>query len=156
MAENRERKNKRVDDLKKALESGGRVLPNNFEAEQAVLGCALIDSEICLNIIGRLEEIDFYNETHKNIFRAIRDLQKDSITADFVSVSDYLEKKGLINSVGGISYITSLTNVVPSAAGYSHYVEIVKRDSILRQVIITCGDTITKAYDKDSDETIST
>jgi len=154
MAENRERKNKRVDDLKKALESGGRVLPNNFEAEQAVLGCALIDSEICLNIIGRLEEIDFYNETHKNIFRAIRDLQKDSITADFVSVSDYLEKKGLINSVGGISYITSLTNVVPSAAGYSHYVEIVKRDSILRQVIITCGDTITKAYDKDSDETI--
>ena len=154
MAENRERNNKRVDDLKKALESGGRVLPNNFEAEQAVLGCALIDSEICLNIIGRLEEIDFYNETHKNIFRAIRDLQKDSITADFVSVSDYLEKKGLINSVGGISYITSLTNVVPSAAGYSHYVEIVKRDSILRQVIITCGDTITKAYDKDSDETI--
>ena len=154
MAESRERNNKRVDDLKKALESGGRVLPNNFEAEQAVLGCALIDSEICLNIIGRLEEIDFYNETHKNIFRAIRDLQKDSITADFVSVSDYLEKKGLINSVGGISYITSLTNVVPSAAGYSHYVEIVKRDSILRQVIITCGDTITKAYDKDSDETI--
>ena len=154
MAETRNKNNKRVDELKKALESGGRVLPNNFEAEQAVLGCALIDSEICLNIIGRLEEADFYNETHKNIFKAIRDLQKDSINVDFVSVSDYLENKGLINSAGGISYITSLTNIVPSAAGYSHYVEIVKRDSVLRQLIITCGDAITKAYDKDADETI--
>ena len=125
MAETRERKNKRVEDLKKALESGGRVLPNNFEAEQAVLGCALIDSEICLNIIGRLEETDFYNETHKNIFKAIKDLQKNSIAVDFVSVSDYLDSKGLISSAGGISYITSLTNIVPSAAGYSHYVDIV-------------------------------
>ena len=154
MAETKDRKNKRVEELTKALESGGRVLPNNFEAEQAVLGCALIDSEICLNIIGRLEENDFYNETHKNIFKAIRELQKNSINIDFVSVSDYLESKGLINSAGGISYITSLTNIVPSAAGYTHYVDIVKRDSILRQVIITCGDTITKAYNKDSDENI--
>ena len=154
MAEYKERKNKRVDDLKKAFEAGGRILPNNFEAEQAVLGCALIDSEICLNIVGKLEENDFYNETHRSIFRAIKDLQRDSINVDFVTVSDYLDRKGLINSVGGIAYITTLTNVVPSAAGYNHYVEIVRKNSVLRQIIITCGDTITKAYDKDSDENI--
>ena len=154
MAETREKNSKRVDDLKKALESGGRVLPNNFEAEQAVLGCAINDPEICLNIIGSLEEIDFYNETHKNIFKAIKELQKNSITVDFVSISDYLENKGLSSSTGGISYITSLMNIVPSAAGYSHYVEIVKRDSVLRQVILTCGDTITKAYDKEADQGI--
>lgn len=154
MAEYKDRKNKRVDDLKKAFEAGGRILPNNFEAEQAVLGCALIDSEICLNIVGKLEENDFYNETHRSIFRAIKDLQKDSINVDFVTVSDYLDRKGLINSVGGIAYITTLTNVVPSAAGYNHYVEIVRKNSVLRQIIITCGDTITKAYDKDSDENI--
>ena len=154
MAEYKERKNKRVDDLKKAFEAGGRILPNNFEAEQAVLGCALIDSEICLNIVGKLEENDFYNETHRHIFKAIKDLQKDSINVDFVTVSDYLDRKGLINNVGGIAYITTLTNVVPSAAGYNHYVEIVRKNSTLRQIIITCGDTITKAYDKDSDENI--
>lgn len=154
MAEYKERKNKRVDDLKKAFEASGRILPNNFEAEQAVLGCALIDSEICLNIVGKLEENDFYNETHRHIFRAIKDLQKDSINVDFVTVSDYLDRKGLINNVGGIAYITTLTNVVPSAAGYNHYVEIVRKNSVLRQIIITCGDTITKAYDKDSDENI--
>ena len=154
MAEYKERKNKRVEDLKKAFEAGGRIMPNNFEAEQSVLGCALIDSEICLNIVGKLEENDFYNETHRHIFRAIKDLQKESINVDFVTVSDYLDRKGLINNVGGIAYITSLTNVVPSAAGYSHYVEIVRKNSVLRQIIITCGDTINKAYDKDSDENI--
>ena len=117
MAETREKNNKRVEDLKKALESGGRVLPNNFEAEQAVLGCALIDPEICLTIIGRLEEIDFYNETHKNIFKAIRDLQKDSIAVDFVSVSDYLEKIGLINSVYEQSvylHLQTVSKVLPA------------------------------------------
>ena len=154
MADYKERKNKRVEDLKKAFEAGGRILPNNFEAEQAVLGCALIDSEICLNIVGKLEENDFYNETHRHIFKAIKDLQKDSVNVDYLTVTDNLDRKGLINSVGGIAYITSLTNVVPSAAGYNHYVEIVRKNSILRQIIITCGDTITKAYDKDSDENI--
>lgn len=154
MAETKSKNNKRVDDLKKALETGGRVLPNNYEAEQAVLGCALMDPEICLNIIGGLEEIDFYNETHRNIFRAIKDLQKNSIRVDFVSVSDYLDNKGLISSAGGIAYITSLENIVPSAAGYSHYINIVKRNSILRQLILTCGDAITKAYDKDADENL--
>ena len=154
MAGYKERKDKRVEDLKKAFEAGGKILPNNFEAEQAVLGCALIDSEICLNIVGKLEDSDFYNETHRHIFRAIKELQKDSVNVDFVTVSDYLDRKGLINSVGGIAYITTLTNVVPSAAGYNHYVEIVRKDSVLRQIIITCGDTIAKAYDKDSNENI--
>ena len=154
MADYKERKNKRVEDLKKAFEAGGRILPNNFEAEQAVLGCALIDSEICLSIVGKLEENDFYNETHRHIFKAIKDLQKDSVNVDYLTVTDNLDRKGLINNVGGIAYITSLTNVVPSAAGYNHYVEIVRKNSILRQIIITCGDTITKAYDKDSDENI--
>ncbi len=73
-------------EIRKALESGGRVLPNSFEAEQAVLGCALIDSEVCLSIVGKLEEEDFYNETHRNIFKAIKDLQNSPVIADFVTV----------------------------------------------------------------------
>lgn len=155
MAETRAtKKDKREQEIKKALETGGRIMPNNFEAEQSVLGCALIDSEICLNIVGRLDENDFYNETHRQIFHAIKELQKNSTNVDFVTVSDYLDSKGMINNVGGMAYITSLTNIVPSAAGYTHYVDIVRKNSILRQIIITCGDTIVKAYDKDSDETI--
>ncbi len=154
MAERRSRQSDKSEEIKKAIEGDGRSLPNNFEAEQAVLGCALIDSEAALTVVGKLEEIDFYNETHRNIFRVVRDLFSRSVAIDFVTVSDELEKKGLISSVGGMSYISSLSNIVPSAASVNHYIEIVKRDSILRQVIMSCGKTIQMAYEKDSDETI--
>ena len=155
MAESKRYKQKdRTEEIKNAIEGDGRSLPNNFEAEQAVLGCALIDSEAALAVVGKLEEIDFYNETHKNIFKVIRELFSKSKAIDFVTVSDELEKKELISMVGGMSYISSLSNIVPSAASVNHYIEIVKRDSILRQVIISCGQTIQKAYEKDSNESI--
>lgn len=155
MAERRKTKEEqRVEEIKKALESGGRILPNNFDAEQAVLGCALIDSEAALTIVGKLEEIDFYNDTHRKIFAAIKSLYAISAPIDFVTVSDELEKKGYINDVGGMAYISSLSNIVPSAASCNHYINILKRDSVLRQVITVCGDTIAKAYEDDSNESI--
>ena len=132
----------------------GKMLPNNFEAEQAVLGCALIDSEAALTVISKLEEIDFYNETHRSIFSVIKKLFQNSVSIDFVTVSDELEKQNLISAVGGMAYISSLSNIVPSAASANHYIDIVKRDSVLRQVILACGKTIEKAYDKGSDESI--
>lgn len=156
MAETRANR-KTTKDAKEAqslVEGGGRILPNNFEAEQAVLGSALIDSEAALQVVGKLEEVDFYNDTHKSIFKVIRDLYAKNVSIDFLTVSDELERQGLISSVGGISYITSLSNVVPSAASCSHYIEIVKRDSILRQVILASGNIINKAYEKGADETI--
>ena len=154
MAERKTTRNDKTEEIRKAIEGDGRSLPNNFEAEQAVLGCALIDSEATLAVVSKLEEIDFYNETHRHIFKVIKDLFSQSKSVDFVTVSDELEKKELISSVGGMSYISSLSNIVPSAASVNHYIEIVKRDSVLRQVIITCGQTIQRAYEKDSDESI--
>lgn len=148
------RKEQQEEMVRRALESGGRILPNNFEAEQAVLGCALIDQEASLTVISKLEEIDFYNETHRSIFNVLKELYKQSKSVDIVTVSDMLEKKELITAIGGIEYLTTLSNVVPSSASVNHYIEIVRRDSVLRQVIIACGNTITKAYEKDSDESI--
>ena len=76
-------KEKREQEIRKAFESGGRILPNNFEAEQAVLGCALIDSEAALTVVSKLEPVDFYNETHRNIFAVIKDLFSKSISSLF-------------------------------------------------------------------------
>ena len=147
-------KEQRQEELRRALESDGRILPNNFDAEQHVLGCAIMDQEAALTVVSKLEEIDFYNETHRNIFKVIKELYVNSKNINIVTVHDGLEKKGLINAVGGIAYITSLSSIVPSSAGVNNYIEIVKRDSVLRQVIMVCGDTITKAYEKDSNESI--
>lgn len=135
----------------KNISIDGRVLPNNFEAEQAVLGCALIDSEATLLVVSRLTEIDFYNETHRNIFIAIRELFKKPAPVDFLSVADELEKKGLLSSIGGITYLSTLSNLVPSAASCSHYIDILKRNSILRQLIQISGNIVERAYDKDAD-----
>lgn len=132
----------------------GRILPNNFEAEQSVLGSALIDNEATLLVVSRLIEEDFYNDTHKQVFRAIKSLFADSRPVDFVTVSDELEKNNMLDSVGGIAYISSLANIVPSAASCSHYVDIVRRDSVLRQVIKASGSVIEKAYGKGADENI--
>ena len=136
MAVRKTREEQRVEEIKKALESGGRILPNNFDAEQAVLGCALIDSEAALTIVGKLEELDFYNDTHKKIFAAIKRLYANSAPIDFVTVSDELEKDGYISDVGGMAYISSLSNIVPSAASANHYINILKRDFSGNQIII--------------------
>ena len=145
MANNKESNNKAPD---------GRILPNNFEAEQAVLGCALIDSDAALAVIGRLEVSDFYNSTHRLIFNAIKDLTNSATPVDFITVSGKLETAGKLGDVGGMSYISGLTNIVPSAASYSYYIDQVKKASILRQLIGIGGDIISEAYKNGSDESI--
>lgn len=138
---------------KTAVESG-KILPNHFEAEQAVLGCALIDADAALSVISKLEESDFYNATHRFIFAAIKSLQNRAKPVDFITVSDELESQGKINNVGGMAYISNLTNIMPSAASCNHYIEIVKKDSVLRQLITASGEVIEQAYKGDNDDSL--
>lgn len=147
-------KNRSKSETSKRSDFDGRVPPNNFEAEQAVLGSALIDPEAAILVVGKLEENDFYNQTHRNIFKAICELTKNAKPVDFLTVADELEKEGQINDVGGIGYVQSLTTIVPSSASCAHYAEIVKRNSVLRQIIGVCGDTISSAYGENADERI--
>lgn len=144
MAETKNTGSKKKVERKTSID--GKVLPNNFEAEQAVLGCALIDSEAALAVISKLEEVDFYNATHRYIFAAIRRLLNKEMPVDFITVSGELENDGKISEVGGMAYVSNLTNVVPSAASYNHYIDIVKNVSVLRQLISVSGDIIDDAY----------
>lgn len=127
-----------------------RVLPNNLEAEQAVLCSALIDNLAAENIMASLDPKDFYSETHKIIFDAMKQLYLSNSPIDFVTVVDMLERKDELETVGGINYLTSLSNAVPSSAYHNHYTQIVKRDSVLRQLIETCSAITSKAYEADS------
>ena len=138
-----------------AKKEAPRVLPNNLEAEQAVLCSVLIDSFASENIMSLLEAKDFYSETHKTIFDCMKQLYLANKPIDFVTVVDMLEKKDQLESVGGIRYITALTNAVPTSAYHNSYASIVKRDSILRQLIETCGKITAKAYEADSTDVLS-
>lgn len=111
------------------------VLPNNLEAEQALLGCMLIDNDVLSDIADKLEEKDFYQESHRLILSAIRQVFNARKPTDIVTLTDCLEKDGNLAKVGGIDYITELAQKTPSAANYKYYYDIVRRDSINRELI---------------------
>lgn len=133
-----------------------RVLPHSIEAEQCVLGCAFIDQDASFNIMSTLKENDFYSETHKIIFSSMYKVFSSNVPIDFVTVTENLEKNDLLDSVGGVDYLTTLTNIIPSASNYVHYMNIVKNDSVLRQLISAGQDIINKAYeDIDREDALS-
>ena len=152
------------------------VLPYSLEAEQSVLGSIIIDGEKQFEIAARLKEEDFYVEAHRDIYRTMFDILSKSKPCDLVTLIDYLskapsvkvdrkkssnnelidraDKKSLLEKVGGIEYITELSKVTPSAANYEYYLEIVKRDSILRK-LIKSSDTIIKDAKSSNDSSKS-
>lgn len=124
-----------------------RSIPNNIEAEQSVLGCNLLDDNVAIQIMSMLKPEDFYTEAHKTIFEAMTTINAASKPIDYVTLTDELERMGVLESVGGIDYITTLTNIVPSSANYKHYADIVKRTSLMRKLIRSSQEIIEKAYE---------
>ena len=126
------------------------ALPNNLDAEQAILGCMLIDNEILADVIETLVEDDFYQTSHKYILSAMKQVYLEHKPLDLVTLADRLENDGHLEKCGGLSYLTELTEVTPSPANYSHYLEIVKRDSVNRRLIRVSNDII--KYSRESDD----
>jgi len=124
-----------------------RILPHSIDAEQGVLACALIDQDAAFNIMSTLKETDFYSQTHKIIFEAMYRVFLKNAPIDIVTLTENLEKNDMLDSVGGVEYITTLTNIIPSASNYAHYMEIVKNNSVLRELIYAGQDIINKAYE---------
>ena len=139
---------------KAGVKAEAKIMPNNLEVEQAILGCVLIDNDASVNIISKIHDYDFYSITHKTIFNAICSLYAKNINIDILTLTDELEQKGQLESVGGVSYLTELTNAVPSAANHENYINILKRDSTNRQLIEACGQIIDKAYTNEGGEDV--
>lgn len=129
-------------DKKKNLKVQSGEMPHNLEAEQSLLGCLMIDSNIQLEVLTSLKEEDFYAESHKYVFGAMAALNAKHNPIDLVTIIDQLEKEGNLEAAGSIGYLTSLTKIVPSTANYKHYLEIVTRDSVLRKLIRGATDII--------------
>ncbi len=111
------------------------TMPYNRDAEMALLGCMLIDSDIASEVIDKLHEDDFYQESHRFILHAMKRAFDNRKPIDLVTVSDELESEGALEKAGGIMYLTELTQITPSAANYKSYHEILSRDSMNRKLI---------------------
>jgi replicative DNA helicase len=128
-----------------------RVPPQNLEAEQAVLGAMFLSADAVEGALAELEPEDFYRPAHARIFSAMRDLNTRSIPVDHLSVADRLDATGELEAAGGKPYLLDMTGVVPTAANWARYAEIVRRMSVMRQ-LIGAGTQITAlGYDAPDD-----
>jgi len=123
-----------------------RMLPHNIESEQSVLGCVLIDQTAAMNVLSGLKKDDFYEEPHKIIFDSMYTIYSQNSPVDFVTLIAELEKRNMLDSIGGVEYITTLTNIVPTSSNYNHYLSIVKENSVLRKLIMASNDIINESF----------
>ena len=133
------------------MANNSRSLPHSTEAEQGVLGCLLWDSATCFNEVEVKvgEEEFFYDLRHQTIYDAIKELADNGQPVEIITLQQKLKDKHQLEQVGGIAYLSSLQDVVPSAANLSHYLDITWEKHLQRKLIRTCNDMVAKAYDTD-------
>ncbi len=128
-----------------------RVLPNDVEAEQAVLGAMIIDKDAIANVLEMIRPDDFYREDNREVFSAIVDLFESSKPIDLVSIKEQLRFRGTLDAVGGIAFIADLSTKVPTAANVEYYAKIVEEKSILRKLIHSSNDISNMGYAANED-----
>lgn len=111
------------------------TMPYNRDAEMALLGCFLMDTEIAAEMLDKLGEDDFYVEAHKYIIAAMKSAFVNRKPIDIVTVADELDGATHLERAGGFSYLTELAQITPSAANYQSYYDIIYRDSTNRRLI---------------------
>lgn len=131
-------------DPKKAV-----IPPQNTEAEASLLGAILIDSDAIVKIADIVQPFDFYDPKHQRIYEAILQLYEKHHPIDVLTLSDQLKSSGFIDYVGGATYLTQLTNFVPTAAHVEQYAEIVAQKSLRRRLIKASQDIVELGYKED-------
>jgi len=139
-------------DLSQRDASDVRELPKNIEAEQSVLGAALLDHDRSVPIlVERLTPEHFYVQRHRVIFRTIRELFSRSEPADIVSVANRLEERGDMERAGGRLYLNELLDRVTTTASLEYYTDIVRKKAVLRGLIHAGGEITELGYDEVSE-----
>src|SRR3954467_1671402 len=123
-----------------------RIPPHSIEAESSVLGGLLLDNGAWDRVGDLLVDADFYRYEHKLIYGAIGALINGSRPADVITVFEHLQNLGKSDEMGGLPYLNSLAQYVPSAANIRRYAEIVRERSILRKLVSASDEIATQAF----------
>jgi replicative DNA helicase len=123
-----------------------RVPPHSIEAESSVLGGLLLDNGAWDRIADLLTERDFYRFEHRMVFGAIGALINGSKPADVITVFEQLQSQSKAEGIGGLSYLNSLAQYVPSAGNIRRYAEIVRERAILRKLVSASDEIATNAF----------
>lgn len=125
----------------------GRIPPHNLEAEQAVLGCMLLDSDVIPTVTELIRSEDFYRNDHKEICEAILDLSEKAGPIDIITVSEQLQLRGTLDNIGGLDFLANISNAVPTTANARHYAKIVEEKSLLRKLIKAAANISSMSYE---------
>lgn len=134
-----------------SLNAFSREPPRSLDAEQAALGAAIISRTATERMLERLERVDFYLEAHRKIYDVIAYLDEKDQPADVTTVPVELQRRGQLESVGGVSYVIQLTDAVPTAAHVEHYCDLVEAKSTLRQLIDASNEIIAHSYEQEKE-----
>lgn len=127
-----------------------RLPPHSPEAEQGVLGCILLSPNDCLSQCVDLLPAGpeaFYDLRHQTIYRVLLDMYDRQQAIDLITLQQALKDLGRLEGVGGVAYLGTLPDAVPSSANLSYYAAIVQEKYLLRKVVQTCTDIVGRVYD---------
>jgi len=128
-----------------------KLPPQNIEAEQSLLGSLLIDKDAIIRIADIVGPEDFYHDKHKMIFEAILDLFRKREPIDLLTLSNRLIDKGQLETIGGRTYLVSLSNAVPTSSHVVNYAEIVQKKATLRNLISAASEITKIGYDQEEE-----
>lgn len=128
-----------------------RKMPQNLDAEMNAIGCAFLTRYALDKVCEELEPDMFYSEANRRIFEAINSLHQNKIPLDSATVKNEIEKKGNINSIGGIEYLSDVIDSVVSAANVDYYIDIVRDKALRRKLIDTTNSITNNAYNEEED-----
>ncbi len=130
------------------LRPAGKIPPNNQQAEQSVLGCAMSGERPLAEITAILKTDDFYRPDHRLVYDSICELYLNSKPVDIITVADHLDAKSQLDKAGGLAYISSLPDQAPVLANAGHYADLVRQKSILRRLIGAMDEVTGLCYDE--------
>ncbi|MBI3593284.1 MAG: replicative DNA helicase, partial [Nitrospirae bacterium] len=133
-----------------------KLPPQNIEAEQSVLGAIIFDNEALFKAVEALTPDDFYRESHRRLYNAMLELFNKNEPIDIITLTDYLRKTNDLEAVGGISYLSTLANSIPTSANVRYHSKIVREKSLLRSLVQTATNISAKVYEDslDADEMV--
>ncbi|MEG1596681.1 MAG: replicative DNA helicase [Bacilli bacterium] len=126
-------------------------MPNNIEAEQAVIGSMFLSKYALQKACETLAPESFYLDKNAKIFKVLKDLAEKHIPVDSTTVTGELKQRNIINEIGGYEYLAEVMDSVPTAANIEHYIKLVEDCSLLRRLIETSTEITTLGYNSESE-----
>ena len=124
-----------------------KIPPHNLEAEQATLGAVLLDWDAVGSVIVHLRSESFYSLQHQTIFKAILSLYNKGQRGDILTLTEELRQTGQLDAAGGVAYVASLPDHVPTSSNVEYYAQLVKDDYNRRELIKISSTAISEAHD---------